>query len=218
MLEEALRRQAAALDDEFADHDAEAFTQRLVARITDSGSRPPERVGRQAANGARPIPVRPAPPRRRRRRPTPILESAVTPAETLAEVRTICDLVLNSDALASLHAFRDDYDPVGARTFACLLYYLRNWEAALFWWRFAAGAGDELAAYLLFVHHAAVGPWAEARVWRATAMMMGFNRATHLPTPVTRPCERSHPDTRSLEQAFKEFVDRHFLPNGLVAN
>ncbi len=74
-----------------------------------------------------------------------------------------------------------EYDRVGARTFAFLLYTVDRHEGALYWWRFAAGAGDLLAAY-----HAAVGSVPDARVWRAFSRMLGYTEQ-HVPQPVRVP-------------------------------
>ncbi|RDG37831.1 hypothetical protein DVH02_12595 [Streptomyces corynorhini] len=111
-----------------------------------------------------------------RRRPTPIVTSdpVAHPAAVLAHIRRLCDTVLRSDDVHALLAFDTDYDRAGARTFACLLYTIDRRESALYWWRFAAGAGDPLAAHLLAAHHAAVGSVPDARVWRAFARMLGY--------------------------------------------
>jgi hypothetical protein len=58
------------------------------------------------------------------------------------QVRRVCELVLRSNDIDSLANFAGDYDPRGARTFACLLYTLDRRESALYWWRFAAGGED----------------------------------------------------------------------------
>ncbi|MFE7951484.1 hypothetical protein [Streptomyces sp. NPDC057426] len=121
-----------------------------------------------------------------RRRPTPIVTSdpSANPTAVLAHVRWLCDVVLRSNDIDRLHAFSTDYDQAGARTFACLLYSLDRQQSALFWWRFAAGAGDALAAHLLAAHHAAVGRATEARVWRACARMLDFDSHRDIPQPV----------------------------------
>ncbi|MFJ3205816.1 hypothetical protein [Streptomyces sp. NPDC086989] len=121
-----------------------------------------------------------------RRRPTPIAppEPGVSPAAVLAYVRKLCEVVLASKDVERLETFDEDYDQAGARTYACLLYTLGKHDGALYWWRFAAGAGDPLAAHLLASHHAAVGLTPDARVWRAFAHMLGFSNERHIPEPV----------------------------------
>jgi hypothetical protein len=128
--------------------------------------------------------------RRTRRRPGPIIvaDPAAAQIAVLAYVKMLCERVLRSDDIETLADFASDYDEAGARTFACLLYGLDRLESALYWWRFAAGAGDPLAAHLLAAHHAAVGQNPDARVWRASARMLGFTDR-HLPHPVRNSTE-----------------------------
>ncbi|MFI0714316.1 hypothetical protein ACH4SK_27410 [Streptomyces inhibens] len=219
MLEDLLRRQAEALHREFADHDPVAFTQRLAARIADGTGRDPDRIARGAVSGIRPTPVRPSHDRgRRRRRPTPILDPAIAPAAVLAEARRLCNVVLRSKDIDTLGAFAADYDPAGARTFACLLYTLDKWDSALYWWRFAAGAGDELAAHLLAVHHAAVGRSTDARVWRTIARMMGFALDLHLPVPIRGTSELAQGFARSWDSSLQTFLQQNHLPRELVTH
>ncbi|MEU5237298.1 hypothetical protein ACH4UR_07480 [Streptomyces lydicus] len=217
MLEDLLRRQAEALHREFADHDPVAFTRRLAARIADGTGEDPEPVTRGAVGDIRPVPVRPAPARgRRRRRPTPILAPAIPAAAVLAEARRLCNVVLRSEDIDALGAFAADYDAAGARTFACLLYTLDRWDSALFWWRFAAGAGDELAAHLLAVHHAAVGRTTDARLWRTVARMMGFAPELHLPVPVRGTSELAQGFARTWDRSLQSFLQHPHLPRELA--
>ncbi|MGW2393967.1 hypothetical protein ACWCYK_31415 [Streptomyces lydicamycinicus] len=218
MLEDLLQQQAAEIHHEFANHDVEAFTQRLAESIAEHAHQRTERITRGVINGVRPTPVRPALHRGRRRRPTPIVTPAVAPAAVLAEVRRLCHIVLRSDDIDALGAFAADYDPVGARTFACLLYTLRKWEAALYWWRFAAGAGDELAAHLLALHHAAVGPWPDARLWRAMARMMRFAIDQHLPAPVRGTSDLAEGFASSIDSNLQTFFEHNHLPRDLVTH
>ncbi|TJZ57459.1 hypothetical protein FCH28_04445 [Streptomyces piniterrae] len=167
----------------------------------------------------RPTPVRPALQRgRRRRRPTPIVEPTVASASVLAEAQRLCNVVLRSEDIKTLGAFAADYDAAGARTFACLLYTLKRTDGALYWWRFAAGAGDELAAHLLAVHHAAVGRRTDARVWRAIARMMGFAAERHLPSPVRESAQLAQGFTRSWGVNLQTFLQQSQLPRELVAH
>ncbi len=138
-----------------------------------------------------PVPSRPAATRPRtrrglRRRPTPILrpDPAASPTAVADHVRRLCELVLRFNDIDSLADFAAGYDPRGARTFPCLLYTLDRYESALYWWRFAAGGEDPLAAHLLAAHHAAVGVSPDARLWRAQARMLGFSHDSHLPRSV----------------------------------
>ncbi|MFE6498242.1 hypothetical protein [Streptomyces sp. NPDC057748] len=72
----------------------------------------------------------------------------------------------------------------GACAFACLLYILGRRDSALYWWRFAAGAENALAAHVLALYHAANGTGPEARVWCAHSRLLGFTADQHLPRPL----------------------------------
>ncbi|MFE3931306.1 hypothetical protein [Streptomyces sp. YIM B13508] len=208
MLEELLRAEAQALHEQYDHHDTDDFLRRLATRVAQEAARP-SRIMRAATDPApppapgqapaqvsppagAPVPNRPTDSRPRtrrgpRRRPTPILttDTATTPTAVIDHVRRLCETVLRSNDIDSLAAFAADYDQTGARTFACLLYTLDRRESALYWWRFAAGAGDPLAAHLLAAHHAAVGHSSpDARIWHTMARMLGFTRDRHLPQPV----------------------------------
>jgi hypothetical protein len=228
MLEEVLQQEAAALRRQLADHDPDAFMKRLAVRIAESVNREPEELAtapavHSAAAGAgrAPTPVRPLTRRCRRRRSTSTRadDTVATPASVLAEVQRLCDLVLRSSEVDRLINFVTDYDQAGARTFACLLYTLHRRESALYWWRFAAGAGDELAAHLLAMHHAAVGYHSDARLWRAIARMMGFNPDHHLPQPVRTATEVAEDFACSVTRGstLHHFLHTENLPRELVA-
>ncbi|MFB7600806.1 hypothetical protein [Streptomyces sp. NPDC056160] len=177
--------------------------------------------------GPSPRTVRPAarphlrPPRSRRRRPTPINPVDLKASQYLAfsYVTELCNTVLRSTEIDTLAAFAADYDEAGARTFGCLLYSLDKRESATYWWRFAAGAGDALAAHLLAAHHAATGPSADSRAWWAFARLLGFRPDRHVPQPVRHRTELAPNFTREipLGQAVRAFLRRPRLPTGLMA-
>ncbi|MFF1909486.1 hypothetical protein [Kitasatospora sp. NPDC058218] len=201
--EGSLAAEAERLEREYADHDTEAFTRRLAQRIAEENTNPtpePDWATRTEPPAARPAPLRPPRPPRptrrslRRRRRRVVLRGVVQPgllpgrprasADLVGELNRLCEDVLRSDQITTLADFADDYDDAGARTFACLLYALDRTDSALYWWGFAAGAGDGLAAHCLAVHHAALGTPTDARVWRTYARLVGFNPNHHLPRPV----------------------------------
>jgi len=228
MLEEILQQEAAALRRQLADHDPDAFMQRLATRIAEAANQEPEELAADpparsapARAGRAPTPVRPLPRRCRRRRSasTRTDDTATTPAAVLAEVQSLCDLVLRSNEVDRLVDFVADYDQAGARTFACLLYTLDRRESALYWWRFAAGAGDELAAHLLAMHHAAVGYHHDARLWRTVARMMGFDPDRHLPQPVRKATEIAEGFARNVTRGstLRHFLHTEYPPRELVA-
>ncbi|MFB7275294.1 hypothetical protein [Streptomyces sp. NPDC056244] len=242
MLEETLRAEAQVLHDMLGTHDTGDFMRRLAIRITQDASRPP-RVGTAPSapattadpEDADEAPGPAAPPRsfgaqpqrstrpriRRhlRRRPAPLVaaDPAAHPSAVFAHVRRLCDTVLRSDDVHTLLAFDSDYDQAGARTFACLLYTIDRHESALYWWRFAAGAGDPLAAHLLAAYHAAVGSVPDARVWRAFSRMLGYTEQ-HVPQPVrvTTRTAQGFANHAPWDSRLREFMTFDHLPDALV--
>ncbi|MEI7030711.1 hypothetical protein [Streptomyces pratensis] len=164
--------------------------------------------------------TRPLPRRAVRRRPVPIIPAhpAVSALAVVAYVRQLCDTVLRSNDVDTLAEFAAHYDQAGARTFACLLYTLDKHEGALYWWRFAAGAGDALAAHLLAAHHAAVGDGSDARIWRTYSQILGFTDR-HLPQPIRHRTDIAEGFGRELpqNQALREFMRCPSLPQELAA-
>ncbi|MGW6857840.1 hypothetical protein [Streptomyces xanthophaeus] len=156
-----------------------------------------------------------------RRRPEPIITTDPDAGQYMAfgYVTQLCTTVLRSGEIDTLAAFAADYDEAGARTFGCLLYSLDKRESALYWWRFAAGAGDPLAAHLLAAHHAAIGPTTEARVWRAIAQMLAFTPERHVPEPVRHRTELAEGFARELpiRDEMRLFMRYPHLPKALVA-
>ncbi|MGV2922177.1 hypothetical protein [Streptomyces alfalfae] len=205
---DALKAEARAVTDMVSTHDTHDFLRRLADRVAEQAARPP-RIQRETtpAPPRTPEPLAPAatpsaytlrPPgtarpltrRTRRRRPTPIIthDPAAHPQAVRAYLRRTCETVLRSDDVDHMLFFDSDYNQAGARTFACLLYCIDRTESALFWWAFAAGVGDPLAAHLLAVYHAiddthTQAP-ARARAWRAFARLLHYHPDHHLPRPV----------------------------------
>ncbi|MET9957302.1 hypothetical protein ABZ135_37900, partial [Streptomyces sp. NPDC006339] len=175
---------------------------------------PPPACGPEPATAHPRGSTRPGPRRTVRRRPTPIIahDPTASRAVVLAYVQVLCENVLRSNDVDTLADFAADYDETGARTFACLLYRLDRRDSALYWWRFAAGAGDPLAAHLLAAHHAAVGQNPDARVWRASAQMLGFTDQ-HLPHPVRRSTEIAEV---AWDAEMMAFMGASGLPQDLV--
>ncbi|MFB7411423.1 hypothetical protein ACFCZ2_30015 [Streptomyces sp. NPDC056202] len=246
---ELMARQAEAIRAQVQQHSTEDFMQRLAARIATGAGRPARIQYTPAATANTPSPYesetddisqlpppaprpdapterpggRPRPRARRtaRRRPTPIIASdpVATRAITFGYVTQLCTTVLRSNEIDTLNAFAADYDAAGARTFGCLLYSLDKRESALYWWRFAAGAGDPLAAHLLAAHHAAIGPTADARAWRAYTALLGFTPEQHVPQPVRHRTELAEGFGRELPMRteVRHFMRYPRLPTALVA-
>ncbi|MFB7031552.1 MULTISPECIES: hypothetical protein [unclassified Streptomyces] len=247
MLEDLLARRERYLREQAEQHDTDDFINRLADRIARESHRPArvsyavtDTVQHQAGGTAtetRPVlqlsPPAPGPDtaaarprgstrpgrRTRRRRPTPIItpNPAASKIAVLAYVQLLCDQVLQSTDIDALADFATDYGEVGARTFACLLYNLERRESALYWWGFAAGVGDPLAAHLLAAYHAAAGQGPEARMWRANARLLGFS-SEHLPHPVRRSTESAECYTRQMpwDTEVKYFMGATRLPQELL--
>ncbi|MFJ5726202.1 hypothetical protein [Streptomyces sp. NPDC093149] len=144
-------------------------------------------------------------------------DAAAHPSAVPAYVRSLCESVLCSNDIDTLLAFDTYYDQAGARTFACLLYSIDHHESALYWWGFAAGAGDPLAAHLLAAHHAAVGSPPDARVWRAFARLLGYTKR-HLPQPVRwgNHIDKDFALRVPMEPELRNFLTYDQLPEALV--
>jgi hypothetical protein len=241
---ELLARQAETIRAQVTLHSTEHFMQRLAARLASEAKRPtrvqyasawatadadtlyPEEipeVTQLAPPTAGPSPRTARPngrPRSRRRRPTPINPYDLKASQYLAfcYVTELCSTILRSTEIDTLDAFAADYDEAGARTFGCLLYSLDKRESATYWWRFAAGAGDALAAHLLAAHHAATGPNADSRAWSAFSRMLGFKPDRHVPQPVRDRTELAPHFARDIpvRQEARVFLRYPRLPAGLM--
>ncbi|MFF9607810.1 hypothetical protein ACF1GY_37095 [Streptomyces sp. NPDC014684] len=243
---ELLDRQAEAIRAQVMLYSTEHFMQRLAARLA-SEARRPARVQYASAGpaadvcseetteisqlapptaGPSPRTVRPdgrprLRSRLRRRRPTPInpFDSKTSQYLAFSYVTELCSTVLRSAEIDTLDAFAADYNEAGARTFGCLLYSLDKRESATYWWRFAAGAGDPLAAHLLAAHHAATGPNADSRAWNAFSRMLGFKPDRHVPQPVRHRTELAPNFAREIpaRQEARAFLRCPRLPAGLMA-
>ncbi|MEU9134058.1 hypothetical protein AB0D08_39325 [Kitasatospora sp. NPDC048540] len=88
------------------------------------------------------------------------------------ELALAAALVLNAPEAAralELLAGGEEVHPQGAVVFACLLFITGREEAAQFWWQFAAGSGNDTAAYCLHLYHLTLGETRDAGYWRAQA-------------------------------------------------
>jgi hypothetical protein len=95
--------------------------------------------------------------------------------------------VLNTpQAAASLSRLEitDHVEPEGAVVFACLLYLVGREEGAEFWWKFAAGGGDYIAAQCLALHSERnAGP--DAEHWREEAESLFVQQGERAPKPTS---------------------------------
>ncbi|MFI0212658.1 hypothetical protein ACH4OV_28910 [Streptomyces diastaticus] len=229
MVEEALRAEAQVLQDMISTHDSADFMRRLRERIaakdtvpdTEGHRAPPRASGSATAGRQQHRSVRPVAPKGRQRRRTPpitLAEPAIQPETVLNYLRRVCNTLLDEATAPTLmRAFVSDFAPDGARVFGCFLYAQQLQPNALYWWRFAAGAGDPLSAHLLAVHHAASGSHCDARVWRAYARYLNYSASDHLPNPVhlALRSEPSFVPPRS-DEAVQAFVHEPDLAQALL--
>ncbi|WP_328335885.1 MULTISPECIES: hypothetical protein [unclassified Streptomyces] len=155
----------------------------------------------------------------RRRRPVVASDPAAKPTAVLDHVRRVCETVLPADGTSRLMAdFDDHYDESGACVFACQLYILNRRDSALYWRRFAAGAGHPLSAHLLAAYHAGAGTLSDARIWHAFAQFLGYASDQHLPWPVSLAAEQSPGITQEIPDSneLRTFMARDHLPKELL--
>ncbi|MFH8692867.1 hypothetical protein ACH4EC_39290 [Streptomyces anulatus] len=115
-----------------------------------------------------PAPAAPASPNARRRLGA-MARCAVTQAGAASHVERLTALLgpdENEDSVTEFDGWTGGVDIDGVQVFACTLYLARHPESARFWWRFAAGAGHNGAAYCLYLDHLGLGEEREARFWK----------------------------------------------------
>ncbi|MVO85720.1 hypothetical protein GPA10_13375 [Streptomyces sp. p1417] len=104
--------------------------------------------------------------------PTPDGQLPTALARADEDLRALSTAFLHSgDAaahLARIAVVPDDAD--GALRFGCLLDLARHPEGALWWWQFAAGAGNATAAYCLHLLHLRRGELRDADHWAHQAL------------------------------------------------
>ncbi|MET8703821.1 hypothetical protein ABZW10_33965 [Kitasatospora sp. NPDC004723] len=69
------------------------------------------------------------------------------------------------------------WEPHGGLVFGCLFDLTGRPYHAQWWWQFAAGAGESLAAYCLYLHHVRAGELRDAEHWFHQAARLGEGAA-----------------------------------------
>ncbi|MFI5672516.1 hypothetical protein [Streptomyces sp. NPDC051704] len=84
------------------------------------------------------------------------------------DLQALCETAVTGTAVESLGDFLTHKlpQPSGARVLGCILLLTDAEDSARFWWQYAAGAGDSIASYCLYLHHLALGENHEAVWWR----------------------------------------------------
>lgn len=86
------------------------------------------------------------------------LATVITAEEDLA-------IATSGTAERGAHILNPYHGAEGALRFGCLLDLARKPEGALWWWQFAAGAGNATAAYCLYLFHTRRGDLRDAAHW-----------------------------------------------------
>lgn len=109
------------------------------------------------------------------------------------------ELLHSDDAPVHLARIADElYDADGALYFGCLLSLAQEPDSAMWWWQFAAGAGNATAAYCLHLFHLRRGELRDADHWVHQALTLDTD--IHL-TPVTRHRRQLDNHTQELREA-----------------
>jgi hypothetical protein len=157
-----LLRDARVLSEEYNDYRPPSIEQ----RITRARERRAQVEADGASRGARVVAATP--------------NRAAEHEQARHELDLTATLVLNTDkAAAYLHALGNlPPDEQGALVFGCLLYLTGRENAAQYWWRFAAGAGNPTAAFCLYLDHRRYAEYRDADFWRLQARRL---RASPMP-------------------------------------
>lgn len=85
------------------------------------------------------------------------------------DLQALCETAVTRTAVVGLGDFLTHKlpQPSGARVLGCILLLTDAEDSARFWWQYAAGAGDSIASYCLYLHHLALGENHEAVWWRS---------------------------------------------------
>ncbi len=118
-------------------------------------------------------------------RPTPMRHHPVRLERADHTLQALCRHLLRSDD-ASEHLARiadSPVDPEGALHFGCLLDLAKKPDGALWWWQFAAGAGNATAAYCLYLFHTRRGDLRDADHWWHQHVVLGPRDDDFVPPP-----------------------------------
>ncbi|WP_217144922.1 hypothetical protein [Streptomyces sp. AC627_RSS907] len=110
------------------------------------------------------------------------------------------ELIQSTDAAEHLARIADaPSDADGALHFACILSLAQEPDSALWWWQFAAGAGNATAAYCLHLHHLLRGELRDADHWAHQALDLDSD--LHLTPATPGPARRLDHPVLALREA-----------------
>ncbi|MEU6417310.1 hypothetical protein [Streptomyces spiralis] len=94
------------------------------------------------------------------------------------------ELIHSTEAAGCLARIADiPFDADGALHFGCLLNLAQEPDGALWWWQFAAGAGNATAAYCLHLFHLVRGELRDSDHWAGQALNLDTDIHLAPPTP-----------------------------------
>ncbi|MGD1221986.1 MULTISPECIES: hypothetical protein [Streptomyces] len=113
-----------------------------------------------------------------------------------------CELIRSDEAGEHLSRIAGDpIDTDGALHFGCLLNLAKKPQGALWWWQYAAGAGNATAAYCLHLFHLRCGELRDADHWMLQTLNLNLDAGVDF-TPsaawTDHPCT---PHTKILREA-----------------
>ncbi|WP_048573297.1 hypothetical protein [Streptomyces leeuwenhoekii] len=126
------------------------------------------------------------------------LPTALTRAD--ADLQALSTELLHAEDAAQYLAriVEAPFDADGALRFGCLLNLAQQPQGALWWWQFAAGAGNATAAYCLHLFHLRRGELRDADHWAHQALTLDTNIHLTPPSPRRR---QLHSHTQALREA-----------------
>jgi len=97
----------------------------------------------------------------------PVLTTDPEQVRAADELKTLCETVLAHTTPALLQAFITEHlpEPPAARVLGCVLQLADDEDSARAWWQYAAGAGDDLTPYCLYLQHLGHGDTDAAAWW-----------------------------------------------------
>nr|WSW47544.1 hypothetical protein OG296_33045 [Streptomyces sp. NBC_01001] len=112
------------------------------------------------------------------------------------DLQALCETAVTGAAVAALGDFLTNKlpQPSGARVLGCILLLTDAEDSARFWWQYAAGAGDSIASYCLYLHHLALGENHEAVWWRRQTAPSAARNAADSPNAADAPGVADAPD------------------------
>ncbi|WEO93441.1 hypothetical protein A6P39_005070 [Streptomyces sp. FXJ1.172] len=119
-------------------------------------------------------------------RPTPLRHHPVRLERAGLILQAVCRELLCGDEVSE-HLARIADSPVdseGALHFGCLLDLAGKHDGALWWWQFAAGAGNATAGYCLYLFHTRRGDLRDAGHWWHQHLALGPGGDAFVPPPV----------------------------------